>query len=274
MSAETSQAVQEGAAAPVSAHAPVPGGKGTGLRRRAPVLAAAAMLTLSAFGGGWLAARLAGGDSARPGPAAREAADANRAVQALDARVRRLEAEQALVARVAAASLAVVNLTAATENEAGFQPALAAAQRVLPASPDLQALQPLAAQGAPTRAILVEAFPGAAARARGAVRATGGGNALGGFSRALDRLFGGAPPPEPRGLSLDAVIARAEARVAAGDLTGAADALAALPPPAQPAFASWMDGARRRAEIDRRLAAVRLLALNQFAAVAAPTPGP
>jgi hypothetical protein len=33
---------------------------------------------------------------------------------------------------------------------------------------------------------------------------------------------------------------------------------------------SWTAAARRRAEIDRRLAAVRLLALDQITAVAAP----
>ena len=243
------------------------------LRRAAPVLGAVLVLALLAFGIGWTAARLA---AEPPGTAAAsgEAARASRAVAALEARVARLEAEQALVARVSAAGLAVVNLTAAAENAAGFAAALQAAERVLPASPDLQALRPLAVEGAPTRAGLAEAFPAAAARARAAMRGQGGGEALGGFSRALDRFFG-REPPEPRGLSPEAVMARAEAHLAKDDLAGAADVLTNLPPPARAAFEPWSAGARRRVEIDRRLAAVRLLALNQFAAVpgeAAPKP--
>jgi hypothetical protein len=186
--------------------------------------------------------------------------------------VARLEADQALVARVSAAGLAVVNLTAAAENPTGFAPALAAAERTLPASPDLVALRDLASGGAPTRAGLAEAYPGVAARARAALSADGGGEALGGFRNALDRFFG-RPAPEPRGLSPESVLARAEARVAAGDLAGAADVLGNLPPIARAAAQPWIADVRRRLEIDRRLAAVRLLALGQFAAVpGAPAP--
>jgi hypothetical protein len=241
-------------------------------RVNARALLAAAALALLAYGGGWLTARLSSSNEASRAEATREARDAGqalRAVQALEQRVARLESEGALVARVSAAGLAVVNLTAAAENPSGFAPALAAAERTLPASPDLVALRDLARTGAPTREGLAEAFPSVAARVRAALRRDGGGEALSGVGRALDRFFGRATP-EPRGVGPEAALGRAEARLAAGDLAGAADALETLPSGAREAAADWISGARRRLEIDRRLAAVRLLALGQFAAVPQP----
>ncbi|MBW3616730.1 MAG: hypothetical protein KY446_03110 [Proteobacteria bacterium] len=241
--------------------------------RSAPLWAVLAVVLL-AFIGGWVAARSArrtAPAAVQPATVARELAAANRAVQALEARVARLEADQALVARVSASGLAIVNLTAAAENPSGFGPALAAAERSLPASPDLVALRGLAAAGAPTRAGLTEAFPAVAARARAALRAEGGGERLSGLGRALGRVFG-QEPTQPRGVGAEAVLARAEARLASGDLAGATDALEALPEPARAAAAPWAADARRRLEIDRRLAAVRLLALGQFAAVPGAAP--
>lgn len=224
-------------------------------------------LVSAAFLSGWFSSRLTRAPEAvGPAVAAREAAATARTLATLEHRVARLEAEGALVARVSASGLAVVNLTAAAESPTGFGAALAAAERVLPASPDLAALRPLAEAGAPTRAGLAEAFPGVAARARAAERAGGGGERLSPLSRALDRMMGRTPEPPP-GMGLEASLARAEARLASGDLAGAADTLAVLPPAARGAAAPWVADARRRLEIDRRLAAVRLLALSQFAAV-------
>jgi hypothetical protein len=241
-------------------------------RPNAPALAAVGLLTLLAFGGGWLAARYSGQAARADIPqaaASRDAGAALRAVQSLEARVARLEADSALVARVSASGLAVVNLTAAAENPAGFAPALAAAERTLPASPDLVALRALAATGAPTRAGLAEAFPAVAAKARRALREAGGGEPLAGFARSLGRILGQGEP-EPRGVGPEVVLARAEARLGAGDLAGAASAVESLPEPARAAAAPWAADARRRLEIDRRLAAVRLMALGQFAAVPRP----
>jgi hypothetical protein len=263
----------EPAPEPVASAAPVASTEPAWPRPNAPALAAVALLTLVAFGGGWLAARYSG-HAARAdvseAAAAREAGAALRAVQALEARVARLESEGALVARVSASGLAVVSLTAAAENPTGFATAVAAARRVLPASPDLIELEKLAERGAPTRAGLVEAFPSVAARARNALRANGGGQRLDGFSRTLDRFFS-RDTPEPRGLSPESVLARAKAHLDGGDLSGAADVVGNLPPPALEVFGPWIADVRRRTEIERRLAAVRLMALGQFAAV---PPGP
>lgn len=242
-------------------------------RPNAPALAAVGLITLLAFGGGWLAARYTGGAAREAIPqaaASRDAAAALRAVQGLEARIARLESDGALVARVSASGLAVVNLTAAAETPTGFASAVSAARRVLPASPDLVELEKLAQTGAPTRAGLVEAFPSVAARARAALRAAGGGERLNGLSRTLDRFFG-RDTPEPRGLSPESVLARAQAHLEGGDLSGAADVLGNLPAPALEVFEPWIADVRRRTEIDRRLAAVRLMALGQFAAV---PPGP
>lgn len=234
-----------------------------------PVIPAALAAALLCFGGGWFIAS-AVNEPARS-PAARAAAGPSNGELQLAARVSRLEAEQRTIARIAAASLAVSSLTEAASQPTGFADALRAAESVLPASPDLVALRPLATQGAPTEAGLIASFPAVAARARSAARPVDAGSALSGWSRALGRVFGEPPPRQAPGTSPDAVLARAEALLRGGNLPAAVDELALLPPPAREAFATWTGHARRRIEIERRLAAVRAMTLRDLAAV---TPAP
>ncbi|HEX8570033.1 MAG TPA: hypothetical protein VF699_08940 [Caulobacteraceae bacterium] len=194
----------------------------------------------------------------------------------LAARISRLEADQARTARAAVAGLAAASLSEAAQSPAGFADALAAAERVLPASPDLAALRRLAPAGAPTRAALVASYPEAAARAAAAARAPSEEpGLLSSVSRALARLVSVRRTGEVSGSGPDALLARAEARLEAGDFDGALDQLASLPGPARDAMAGWLNRADRRAAIDRHVAAVRTRALQDLALVAGqPAPAP
>jgi len=225
------------------------------------------------FGCGWLLAAALSEPGRPPARTAVAAGPSNTELQ-LAARVARLEAEQRTVARIAAASLTVSSLNEAASKPTGFAEALRTAESVLPASPDLVALRELAVQGAPTEAGLIASFPAVAARARAAARPVDAGSALSGWSRALGRVFGEEPARPPPGAAPDAVLARAEALLRGGNLPAAVDQLALLPPPARDAFATWTGHARRRIEIERRLAAVRAMTLRDLAAVTAPAERP
>jgi hypothetical protein len=195
----------------------------------------------------------------------------------LSARVTRLESDQARIGRAAVASLAAASLGEAAESPAGFAKALAAAEAVLPPSPELVALRRLATAGAPTRAALAAAYPEAAAQAAAAARVPSERpGLLTSVSRAFARLVSVRRTGDVSGSGPDALLARAEARLGAGDLDGALDQLAALPQPARDAMARWLNRAERRAAIDRHVVAIRAQALQELAIVArAPTaPGP
>jgi hypothetical protein len=194
----------------------------------------------------------------------------------LAARVARLEAAQATTARAAAASLAAASLGEAAESPAGFTQALAAAEGVLPPSPDLVALRRLAPAGAPTRAALAASYPAAAARAAAAARMPSDRpGLLGSLSRAFARLISVRRTGDVAGSGPDALLARAETRLEAGDLDGALDQLSSLPQPARDAMARWLNRAERRAAIDRHVAAVRAQAMRDLAAVSRlESPGP
>ena len=68
-----------------------------------------------------------------------------------------------------------------------------------------------------------------------------------------------------KGDGLDAVLARAERQLDDGDVDHALTTLDALPASARQAIDPWFARARTRAEIDRRLSAVRAQALEELA---------
>ncbi len=187
------------------------------------------------------------------------------AVQALDTRVERLEAAQRRSGRAAAAAVAVGALSDASQTSRPFAAELSALERLLPDSSLVTGLRPLAAAGAPTRSALAAEFPDVAARASAAARAPGKGASF--LSRALaflGSIISIRRTDDVTSNKPDAVIARAEQRVADGDLEGALVQLAALPPPAQAATADWRERARRRVEIEHRIARLRALALSDL----------
>jgi hypothetical protein len=183
-------------------------------------------------------------------------------VEQLQARIADLESRRARSTEAAAAALAAAGVIDASRSSRPFAGEIEALRRAAPDLPELAALSRVAAVGAPSRAALARSFPEFAARA--AVRArrpaddAGLGARLGYEAskvvqiRRVDDLTGSSP---------DALIARAELALADGDVLAALRLLDRLPLRARAALAPWREGAERRAEIDRQVAALRARAL-------------
>jgi len=209
-----------------------------------------------------------------PPPAPAETAPAAAATPgvasaALAARVARLESQMGGEDRAAAAALAAAALSEAAQGGAPFDADLVAYERLLPASPDLRALAPLAARGAPSRARLAAALPPLAALASAAARRPGQGDGfLGRLAAAVGKVVI-VRRVDPGAPGADGLLARAEEAAGAGDLEGAAASLARLPPAARAPLADWLAAAGRRIAIDRHVAALRAQALAELGVEAA-----
>jgi hypothetical protein len=172
-----------------------------------------------------------------------------------------------------AAALAVSTLSEATETSRPFAEELAAAQRVLPPSPDLRALDRVATQGAPTRAGLAVQFGNLAGRAASASRNPGPDADL--FSRlryALSTLVSIRHVGSTKGSTPDAILARAQALLDDGDIESAVAALDPINDSAREVLAPWINAAGRRIEIDRHIAAIRADALAGLSRVSRGAP--
>ena len=212
--------------------------------------------------------------TAPPGPAAAElaveptpapsppAATPQGEVERLQARVADLESRDARSTQAAAAALAAAGVIEASRTSRPFAAEIEALRRAAPGLPELAALSRVAAVGAPSRARLAVSFPEFAARA--AVRARRPADDADlteriGYEvskvvqvRRVDDLSGSGP---------DALLARAQQALDDGDVVAALRLLDGLPPRARAALAPWREGAERRAEIDRQVAALRARAL-------------
>ena len=196
-------------------------------------------------------------------------------VQRLDGRVAALEASQRTVADAAAAALAVSTLSEATETSRPFAEELAAAQRVLPPSPDLRALERVATLGAPTRAGLAVQFGNLAGRAASASRDPGpDADLLSRLRYALSSVVSIRHVGSTKGSTPDAILARAQALLDDSDIQGAVTALDPINDSAREVLAPWINGAGRRIEIDRHIAAVRADALAGLSRIARGAPEP
>ena len=196
-------------------------------------------------------------------PSATESASAN-AVEALDARVQRLEIAQRRSGHAAAEAVAVGALTDAAQTSRPFAAEVVALERLLPDA-DLGGLRPLATTGAPTRSALAAEFPMVAARAAAAAHAPGkGANFLSRMMAWFGSMISIRRTDDITSNTPDAMIARAEERVTDGDIEGALTQLNKLPAGAQAATADWREQARRRVEIERRISRLRAQALNDL----------
>ncbi len=228
----------------------------------APATAAPSLGTLDARLAD-IQARLGGA----PAPSAASATDAPTIqVAALEARLRRLEGGQQHALQAAAAALAVAGLEQAAGASTPFSDELAAAERVMPSSPDLIRLRAVARTGAPTRAVLAAEFPDVAARAVAAGQTVPANeDFLARLRRLLSSIIVVRHVGRLDGQSVDAIVARAERHADDGDLTGALAELNTLPPGARAAVADWRSRAQARADVDQRLADVRAAALRALA---------
>lgn len=187
-------------------------------------------------------------------------------LSAIEARLDRIEAAQGRAARAASAAVAAAALADAASTSRPFLTELATLERLSPHAEDLAGLKPLAESGAPTAAALAAEFPEVADHAAAASRSAAADTSL--LSRAGDALaalFTLRRVGDLTGNDPDAVLARAERRVAEGDIESALNQLAALPAGGQRATADWRERAQRRVEIERRIAALRASALRDLA---------
>lgn len=191
------------------------------------------------------------------------------AIFAINQRVGRLESDQHRQAAASAAVLAAAALQQASQTSRPFDDDLTAVEPLLPASTDMRALHRLAQTGAPTRSALASAFPAVAASA--AVAARTPGKDAGPFAEALHALASIVTirrVDDTAGKGPDAVLARVERLLDDGELDAASKALDDLPKTAQDSMVSWRSGLERRAEIDRRIGAVRASALRDLSRAA------
>ena len=186
-------------------------------------------------------------------------------VTVLNARVARLEGDQARIANAAVAALAVSALSEAAAQPRPFVGDLAVFSRLLPGSPDALALAPLAQQGAPTRPALAAQLSDLASRISVASHAPAKGasfmdQAVYAVSRVVSirRVADGGTGP-------DAILVHAQRRAADGDLEGAVTELDTLPAPARAALTPWREAALRRIEIDQNVAGLRAQAVADLA---------
>lgn len=153
----------------------------------------------------------------------------------------KIKAEAAAIAGAAEANAALGRVQAALDSGAAYASALPALGEV-PA-----VLKDHAETGVPTLAALQDAFPAAA---RAALEAALRANMGEGWSDRVAnflRTQTGARSLTPReGNDPDAILSRAEAALAAGDIAVALSEIAALPPEAQPALADWQAMAQMR----------------------------
>jgi len=205
--------------------------------------------------------------------AARQSAARGDFDPALDARVTALESAQGRVNHAAAAAVAASLVAEAAARGAPFTRELAALERLDPGARLTGELREAALTGVPSRAAIGAGFPAAAAGAAAVVRSEGGRpGALSRAFGAVGRVFTLRRIDDLSGTSPDAVLARAERRALQGDLEGALVEIDSLSAAGQAALADWRAEAERRIELDRRLARLRLRALEDLAGGAGPVP--
>jgi len=180
----------------------------------------------------------------------------------LEGRIALLESGQQRTLDAAAGALAAASLAEAAQGSEPFADAVASLERVLPMSSEVRALERLARAGAPTVAGLAASFDDLAGSVSVAAHDPGpDAGALARLGHALSRVVTIRQVGSTTGNGPDALLARAQARLDAGDVGGALRLLDALPASARPALAAWRAEAERRAEIDRLVASVRQQAL-------------
>lgn len=182
----------------------------------------------------------------------------------LSAKVESLEAQQSAARETAAAAVAAATLLDAAQSSHPFTRELASLKAVAPPSADLAALEKLAATGAPSRAALAMEFPIYAAQAKSAAPRSGS-KFWTAVSAVSSRFISLRRVDRTEGSSVDAILARAEQKMNDGDVDQALRLVDTLPAASRAAMDPWRALALDRAELDRRVSAVRLQAVESLA---------
>ncbi len=174
----------------------------------------------------------------------------------LAARIVHLESlDPTTTLRRAAAELALANLARA-DADGPFAAELKTFAALMPNTPEVAALAPLAAQGAPTQIALAARFPDVAARALAAEKSAQAKGWAGKLwaniaNAVVIRRIGDA-----KGADSEAVLARAGARLKGGDLAAALAEMQTLRGAARAASQDWIVQAKARLAIARATAAL------------------
>lgn len=200
-----------------------------------------------------------------PPPTPLASSEPSAEITALQDRVAALEAGQTRTVNAAAAALAAASLAEATQGSGPFDAELAALERLMPLSAEVRALKPYAEGGAPSRAALAAEFDTAAEKASIAARDPGEtGGFLARLRHALSSIVVIRQVGSTAGDAPDAVLARADAALAEGDIAGALTLLRGLPPKAAQAMTPWQSRALQRVAVDRQVAAIRSRAISDL----------
>lgn len=194
-------------------------------------------------------------------------------IEALEARLREalaeVEAARVRVGEETVLALAAGQLRAALRTGSPYAAELEGLRRLAGRDEGLAAvladLEPHAEGGVDSLAALQAAFPEAAARAVTAERAGAAEEdweAL--FWNRLSDLVTVRAVGEPEGEGTEAVLARAERRLEAGDLAAALGELVSLQGPAEAAMADWRTRVQARLEAEAALARLGRVALDRL----------
>ena len=185
-------------------------------------------------------------------------------IEGLQAEIATLKVNfDALNARVAqtpspAITFAVMSLAEATNRSGGFMPEYSAVKAALPNVPEVGALEGLAVNGAPTRALLEKEFENLGANIIDPKKEE---KKEGGFFGWLKSLFSNMvkvkvkeTAPDPNAPS--AIYERAKLKLIGGDLQGAITEIDTMAQKS-PELTHWIAGAKNRLDLDTKIAALR-----------------
>jgi hypothetical protein len=167
----------------------------------------------------------------------------------LENNVARLEVNrtaQADAARTTALAVAVTNLRRSLERGEAYAPELDTVRKLGPATLSTPFLDGFAAQGVPTQASLQESFRGFARRALRAANRSQDGSIIGQIVESARSVVQVRPTGEPEGDTPEAVIARIETRVEAGELGAALSETENLSGEAAVELLPWVNQVKNR----------------------------
>lgn len=198
-----------------------------------------------------------------------QAAD-RQSVETLSERVARLERDElASDVRRAALALALANLTRAAQTSGPFANELSAIEALDPGNEQARALEPFAKSGLPSVPVLASRFDRVADEVVTAHRKAHGKGVLGRLWDNIRDLFRVRPVGEAEGTDAPAIVARAEQRLADGELALAVQELSKLGEPERAAAEKWLEDAGARLRLDRLVSAVNADVLREIAAAQA-----
>ncbi len=178
-------------------------------------------------------------------------------VAEIAARIAALE-EDALTsdARRVATALALAQLAQVAQGSAAFGGVFEAVSRLRPDDEVLGQIAPYAETGVPTVAMLRAEFPAVARRAARAARSSEEITAWGRVQAWLGQAIFFRRTGDIDGTGTEAILARAELRVAESNLGAAAEEMNALTGEVRDTAAAWTEGAEARTALDQLIAAL------------------